>query len=142
MWGGAAAASRAVPARWRTPSGRSRPWATVFLRGAPAALVGYSFGAWVALRVAAAAPARVVAVVAVAPPFDFLDWDFLAAVTPRATLVVGERDQFCAPERLARVRAAHGERIAFRTIPHADHFFVGCEDEIAAAVLDALNALT
>jgi alpha/beta superfamily hydrolase len=104
--------------------------------GAPLALVGYSFGAWVALR--AACDAAVGSVVAIAPPLAFFAWDFLAALPVAATFVVGDRDQYCPPDRLAAVRAAHRARVAVRTVPGADHFLRGREDAVAAAVRAAL----
>ena len=108
--------------------------------GDPLVLVGYSFGAWVALR-AAAATSALRHVVAIGPPLDFLDWRFLDAVSTPITFVVGERDQFCAAARLTRVLAAHAGRIDVRTIAGADHFFVGREDEVAEAVTDALRSV-
>jgi alpha/beta superfamily hydrolase len=108
--------------------------------GDPLVLVGYSFGAWVALRAAAEALAPR-HVVAIGPPLDFLDWSFVDAVSTPITFVVGERDQFCAAARLSRVLAAHAGRIDVRTIAGADHFFVGREDEVAEAVTDALRSV-
>ena len=108
--------------------------------GDPRVLVGYSFGAWVALRAAAetSAPRHVVAI---GPPLDFLDWSSLDAVSAPITFVAGERDQFCAAARLTRVLAAHAGRIDLRRIAGADHFFVGREDEVAEAVTDALRSV-
>ena len=108
--------------------------------GAPLVLVGYSFGAWVALR-ASAETAGLRHVVAIGPPLDFLDWGFLDAVQVPITFVAGERDQFCAAARLTRVLAAHAGRIELRTIAGADHFFVGREDGVAEAVRDALRSV-
>src|SRR5262245_31331987 len=54
--------------------------------GAPRALVGYSFGAWVALR-AASEGAPAARIVAVGPPLAFLEWGFLAALAPPVTFV-------------------------------------------------------
>ena len=108
--------------------------------GAPLVLVGYSFGAWVALRLAAET-SELRHVVAIGPPLDFLDWGFLGAVPAPITFLAGERDQFCASARLTRTLAAHAGRIDLRTITGADHFFVGREDEVAAAVSDALRSV-
>ena len=105
--------------------------------GAPLALVGYSFGAWVALR-AACGTDGVGAVVAIAPPLAFFDWGFLGTLRVPTTFVVGDRDQYCPPDRLAAVHAAHRERIGVRAVPGADHFLGGREAEVAAAVLAAL----
>jgi alpha/beta superfamily hydrolase len=106
--------------------------------GAPLALVGYSFGAWVALRVACEG-ATAGTVVAIAPPLAFFDWDFLAALPVPTTFVVGDRDQYCPPDRLGAVRAAHRARIGVCALAGADHFLGGREGEVAAAVLAALS---
>jgi len=108
--------------------------------GTPLVVVGYSFGAWVVLRLAAETPG-LRHVVAIGPPLSFLDWGFLDAVPTPITFVAGERDQFCASSHLARVVAAHAGRIELRTIAGADHFFVGREDEVATAVRDALRSV-
>jgi hypothetical protein len=102
----------------------------------PLALVGYSFGAWVALR-AAHAGAPVARVVAIGPPLAFLDWAFLDTIALPVTVIVGERDQFCDRNRLARVPAA----IVRHVLPGADHFLVGREDEVAALAVAELAAL-
>jgi alpha/beta superfamily hydrolase len=107
----------------------------------PLVLVGYSFGAWVALR-AAREVGDVRRVVAIGPPLDFLDWTFLEELVQPVTFIVGERDQFCAPERLARVLEAGGTRMVRLAVRGADHFLVGCEDEVAALVVRSLADLT
>jgi alpha/beta superfamily hydrolase len=96
----------------------------------PLLLAGYSFGAWVALRVAGDAPG-VTAVVAVAPPLAFFDWGFLNGVPVPVTFVVGDGDQYCPAGRLRQ--AVTDARATLRTIAGADHFFVGREDEVAGA---------
>jgi hypothetical protein len=104
--------------------------------GAPLALVGYSFGAWVALGAARQLDA-VARVVAVGPPLAYLDWTFLDALEQPVTFIVGERDQFCGRARLASVP----ERIGLRMLPGADHVLVGHEDEVGAIVAGELAAL-
>ncbi len=108
--------------------------------GVPLALVGYSFGAWAAVR-AAGETAGLGHVVAVGPPLSFLDWDGLAAVTAPVTFVVGDRDQFCPAAQLAATLATHGDRIVCRRLGGADHFLAGREREAATVVADALSAL-
>jgi hypothetical protein len=103
--------------------------------GTPLLLAGYSFGAWVALRAACDGRAPglgVTAVAAIAPPLAFFDWSFLAGVPVPVTFVVGEHDQYCPAARLQQ--AVADARATLRTIAGADHFFVGREDEVAAAV--------
>ena len=104
---------------------------------APLALVGYSFGAWVALR-AAHEGAEVAHVVAVGPPLAFLDWAFLPALRVPVAFVVGDADQYCDSGRLRRV----AETIRVRVLAGADHFFVGREADVAAAVVTELGTLS
>jgi alpha/beta superfamily hydrolase len=97
--------------------------------GTPLAMVGYSFGAWVALRVRV----PVTRVVAVAPPLQLLAEDGVATTAP-VLYVVGTRDAFCPADALAK--AAPPDTV--RTIAGADHFFAGRTPEVAAVVRDAL----
>jgi alpha/beta superfamily hydrolase len=97
--------------------------------GTPLALVGYSFGAWVALRVRMA----LARVVAIAPPLQLLADAGPATVAP-VIYVAGTRDAFCPVDRL--VTLAPPESV--RTLAGADHFFAGRTAELAAIVRNAL----
>lgn len=85
-------------------------------------LAGYSFGAWVAAGVAAAAPA-LPALALVAPPLGMYDLDFLRRAPSQTLLVAGSRDQYCPVEMLERL----GQRLGHRAeiIEGAEHFFFG-----------------
>lgn len=104
------------------------------------ALVGYSFGAWVALQ-AATPVAGVERVVAIAPPFDLLDWSFLEDIVCPIVCIVGDRDQFCSASRLARIVTASSGRIVAHPIPGADHFLAGKEQDVAEHTATALSSL-
>jgi hypothetical protein len=99
--------------------------------GTPVLLAGYSFGAWVALTLAADLPG-LAGVIAVAPPLRFFTWECLRRVTSPMTMVVGEHDPFCPPASVAEVERAHGGRVRVRRLPGMDHFFAGREAEVAA----------
>ena len=101
--------------------------------GLPTILAGYSFGAWAALR---AADARIDRVIAVAPPLAFLDWEFLPGVAVPVDFVVGDRDPYCPPARLA---AATSPTRRAETIAGADHFFGGAEARLADALARAVR---
>lgn len=88
----------------------------------PIGLAGYSFGAWVAARVAAASPA-LPALALVAPPIGMYDLDFLSQAPPHMLLVSGSRDQYCPVEALERLGMRLGAKA--EVIEGAEHFFFG-----------------
>jgi alpha/beta superfamily hydrolase len=105
--------------------------------GTPRILVGYSYGAWVALQVGSHDP-RIERIVAVAPPLNLVDWASLGTMSRPVSVVAAERDQFCAPTDLTRfVRAQGGAVTLHATIAGADHFFWGFEEQAAAACCSA-----
>jgi alpha/beta superfamily hydrolase len=85
-------------------------------------LAGYSFGAWVSARVAAAKLA-LPALALVAPPLGLYDLDFLERVPAQTLLVAGNRDPFCPVEAIERVGKRLGHRVEI--IEGAQHFFLG-----------------
>lgn len=91
--------------------------------GARIGLGGYSFGAWVAARLAATS-ARPPALALIAPPLGMLDFDCLDGYPGEVLLVAGTRDEYCPAgelDRLAKRLAAPATRL----IEGADHFFFG-----------------
>jgi hypothetical protein len=85
-------------------------------------LAGYSFGAWVAARVAAAIPA-LSALALVAPPLAMYDLDFLSRAPSHTLLVSGSQDQYCPVDALERLGLRLGARAEI--IEGAEHFFFG-----------------
>ena len=106
--------------------------------GTPLVLVGYSFGSWVGAQAAVGLP-RIRRVVAVAPPLSFFDFGFAAHLRAPLDVVVGDRDQYCAADALARFVAAHGGRST--VVRGADHFFGGVAGRVGRAVADFLSDL-
>jgi uncharacterized protein len=90
--------------------------------GAAIGLAGYSFGAAVAARVAAAA-SDLPALALVAPPLGMYALDFLVRAPDPTLLVAGTKDQYCPEDALRRL----GERLgaAVEVIEGAEHFFFG-----------------
>ena len=97
-------------------------------------IVGYSFGAAVALL---AAGEGLRAVVAVSTPTIARGLSEIAIRCP-ALLVVGEQDQVAPPSRLASLGQAVGPQAELVVAPGADHFWWGAEDRLAAIVSDFL----
>jgi alpha/beta superfamily hydrolase len=97
-------------------------------------IVGYSFGAAVALL---AADEGLRAVVAVSTPTIARGLSEIAVRCP-ALLVVGEADQVAPPSRLAGLGQAVGPQAELVVVPGADHFWWGAEDRLAEIVSDFL----
>jgi alpha/beta superfamily hydrolase len=101
----------------------------------PAFVVGYSFGAAVAMTTE---DDRIAAVVAVAPP--------LVATSPppvRPTLILTPSDdQFCPPAAAAAIAATwpvDGPDVALEVVDSADHFLLGRADEIARRAISWIS---
>jgi alpha/beta superfamily hydrolase len=98
----------------------------------PLLLVGYSFGADIALSVG---DERVAGWVAVAPPLRFGGEPRPAEGDERPVLVLAaEHDQFSPPERLREVAAAWPDATV-TVVPGADHFLAGATGHVADEVL-------
>lgn len=107
--------------------------------GAPVVVVGWSFGADVALR---QADPMVAGWVAIAPPLRIVDTAEMAtAGDPRPKLlIVPEHDQFDPPERVRTVTTGW-QATRVEVIAGADHFLVGRTDQVAALVVEFVAAL-
>lgn len=107
--------------------------------GVPLIAAGFSFGAWVGLRVGCSDP-RVVDLIGLGLPIDDrkLRFDYLRTCAKPKLLVQGESDQYAAKshfEKLVqsfRTEATSTTRVVF--IPAADHFFQGHLDEMAGVL--------
>ena len=107
--------------------------------GRPLWLVGYSFGADIALSVG---DHRVAGWVAVAPPLRFGAPPCPAEGDPRPVLVVAARhDQFTSPEDLHDATATWAA-VTVTVVEGADHFLAGATGRVADAVLAWLRDQT
>lgn len=93
-------------------------------------VAGYSFGAVVALR-AAAASAAVRRVVAIAPPAKLYPIAFLAGVRTPILALAGDLDSYTTAAEAERAFAAVGAAARLVVLGGADHFLYGHEDRIA-----------
>lgn len=100
-------------------------------------VVGYSFGAMVGLR-AAAADARIEAAVGIAPPTVLYPFDFISEMGKPLLLIAGSRDEFCAPDDLKQYLEPVAGRMEI--VPGADHFFMGQEQRVGELARDFLTA--
>lgn len=100
--------------------------------GAPVHLVGYSFGATTAARLAARLPEGFGSLVLVAPPLNRYSFAFLSDVAVPYSLVLARQDHLYGEAEIAtQVAAAPPQQIDHLD---TDHFFQGCEAEAAAHV--------
>ena len=100
---------------------------------APAWVAGFSFGAWVASRVAASEPA-VERLVLVAPPVHTQTFEEMRTCAFPKLVVQGTADDVCRPENLERVFPSWAEPKRLEWVEGASHFFDRKLAELAAAL--------
>ncbi len=106
------------------------------------AVAGYSFGALVAMRLAAdasVAPAPR-ALAAIAPPLAMFDASFATDIRVPLLLLAGDRDDYCPRESVDELAARCHASV--RVLVGADHFFAGREREVAAGISEWLSGTT
>ena len=96
-------------------------------------LAGFSFGAWVGLRVGCE-DARVSALIGLGLPVKNLDLSYLAACTQPKLIVQGTQDQYGDIARVKELVQTMPEPKQLVCVEGADHFFTGKLDEVARAV--------
>ena len=109
------------------------------LPGRPLTLMGFSFGAWLTLKVGAPDP-RVGALIALGVPVGWAELGFLAGCGKPKLFVHGTRDQFCDPEELRRRYPDFCAPKHLEWIEGADHFFTNQLDELAAVLRERFPA--
>lgn len=88
----------------------------------PLLLMGYSFGACTGIPVAIK-DQRVKGVVAISPPLEMYDFNFLNGYKENKLIVVGDRDEWCPVQRLIEWYRQLNEPKSLALIPGADHFY-------------------
>jgi hypothetical protein len=105
----------------------------------PVCLMGFSFGAMVALRVGVSDP-RVVALVALGVPVTSTNLDFLRVVLKPKLIVQGTRDQFGPVAQVESFYASLAEPKQIHWVRNADHFFTGKLEEVQRAIREFLRS--
>jgi len=100
--------------------------------GLPLVLAGFSFGAAIAIRVAAEARAQWL--VSVAPAVDRVSLDGFAAPACDWLIVQGDADEVVAPATVVAWAARHASAARLRLLPGVGHFFHGHLHELADCV--------
>jgi len=88
----------------------------------PLFLVGYSFGAWTGIPVAIQDD-RVKGVVAISPPLEIYDFDFMRGYKKYKLVLVGDQDEWCPVSRLKAWFDQLDEPKSLTLIEGADHFY-------------------
>ncbi len=105
--------------------------------GRPLLIGGYSFGAFVGLRVGCTDD-RVTTLLGIGLPVGLYDFGFLAECVKPLSLIQGERDPFGPIGLLMTMAAALPGGCRVLTVPGADHGFNGRLNELADRVSAAL----
>jgi alpha/beta superfamily hydrolase len=106
--------------------------------GVPAWAAGFSFGSWVASRLAAS-EASVERLIMVAPPVHTQTFDEMRGSPVPKLVLQGTADEVCKPENLARVFPTWAEPKRLIEIAGAGHFFDRQLAELGAAIERGLS---
>ena len=101
-------------------------------------LAGYSFGAWVNLRLNPPL-ATVRRQVVVAPPVLFMDFDSVAAPPAELTVIVGDRDRMAPLATLRALLPRWHPAARLYIVTGTDHFFGTALDQLAVLTEAALT---
>ncbi|HET9402876.1 MAG TPA: alpha/beta family hydrolase [Candidatus Acidoferrales bacterium] len=106
-------------------------------------LAGFSFGAWVGLRIGCA-DRRIAELIGLGAPVNDSQFDYLSHCAKPKLFITGENDQFGSPENLKKLVAAFPAKARDETsvviVPGVDHFFAGKLHEMDSALADWLIA--
>ncbi len=115
-------------------------WLRGRVPGTPLRVAGFSFGAWIAARLAAAEPG-IERLILVAPPVATADLGVLRDSTVPKLVLQGTADDVCRPEDLEREFPLWAEPRHLVWVEGATHFFDKKLGELSEAVLKGLAAL-
>ena len=103
-------------------------------------LAGFSFGAWIASRLAA--EAGIERLILIAPPVANSSFDGLASLAVPKLVLQGTDDEVCPPAALREHFARWAEPKELKEIPGATHFFDRQLGALADAMHEALSGAT
>jgi uncharacterized protein len=101
-------------------------------------LAGFSFGAFVALRLALERSAS--RLITVAPPVDRMDFSALAAPSCPWVLVQGDSDEVVDPQRVLAWAGSCKPQPKLVVMPGVGHFFHGHLPQLRDAVINAIRS--
>jgi uncharacterized protein len=110
---------------------------TSLYAGRPLLLVGYSFGAFIALAVGCGDP-RAEALIGIGMPVSLVRFDFLRGCAKPVTLIQGDQDAFGTLEEVLGLAALVPGGGTVAAIHGAAHNFDGRLDELARKVADSI----
>jgi alpha/beta superfamily hydrolase len=113
-------------------------WVSARHPGAKRWLAGFSFGSWVAARLAAATP-DIDQLLLVAPPLHTSSFETMKHATVRKRVVQGTADDVCKLERLEHEFPTWAEPKRLILVEGAGHFFDRKLEPLAQAVSDLLT---
>ena len=99
---------------------------------------GFSFGSWVASRLAAAAP-DVERLILIAPPVHTQTFSEMRTLPIPKLVVQGTGDEICKPENLERTWPEWAEPKRMVRVPGASHFFDKQLADLSEAMLEGLR---
>lgn len=105
--------------------------------GQPITLCGFSFGAWVGLKIGIS-DARVVNLISIGTTVDKYDFTFLEACRKAILFVHGDKDEFGDLGRLERLvdSLKQNGRVELHVIADCGHFFEDHLDELKQVITD------
>ncbi|HKW60935.1 MAG TPA: alpha/beta family hydrolase [Candidatus Acidoferrum sp.] len=106
--------------------------------GVPLLLAGFSFGAWVGLRVGSE-DARVTHLIGLGIPVNSSDFSFLRQCKKPKLFVHGGKDPYGAIEKVQRLVASLPGENHLVVVEGVDHFFAGKLDQLDAAITNWLR---
>ena len=105
-------------------------------------VAGFSFGAWIGMQLLMRRP-EIRGFVAVSPPANIYDFNFLAPCPTPGLILQGDQDTIVSEESVStlvhKLNAQKGVRVDYRVLSGSNHFFNKATDDIIAHVHDHLD---